>query len=646
MDTAAAAYGLLAFLTLLAELGTGQSWYGLIGETVYNPFALKEFTTIALFAGTLLVTHMTVLGLALALLKWLLGRRWGSALLAYNFLFAGVAAWAILLLVRQMAMRYASDIPDLATLRSLAGGDLFRGLSYVRGQTVILLAASLAAGAAYLLPRLAMTFERRSSPPPTRKRILAAGCAAAVLLLFVSSRVPDVFDALERFAAPRLAYRWLNLATDFDRDGYGLFTSVPDTAPFDGRRHPFALDVPDDGIDQDGLAGDFHYSGAPAATAEPAFRGHRKHVVLIVLESTRADALGKSWRGVVVAPNLNALAAAGTASPEAYSNQTHTSASLKVLFGGSVEAVPGAGSVFRDFHRAGYRVGIFSTQPADWGGTASFMGLRADSDIFVDSTTLHSAGAIPIAAGQDILRAFDASLGRSDAWTRPNFVYLNFHSSHFPYEDPGTRQILPGRPIAESEISRGNRALVEGAYWNTVANADRLVGAVIGRLKRLHVYDDTLLVVVGDHGEELFDEGHLGHGLMLNAYVTRVPFIVSVPGFALPRPVGLSSLRSILLRGAGADVPMPPSGPVFQLLGTLDKPSMIGMAEAGGAMTALSLRDGRVFATAPPAAGRYAALAAGSALKQKADRLANLWARHRWEHYLALRPPAGATGRR
>ena len=643
VDTSAACFWLLALLTLGAELVTGQIWFHLFGATIYNPFALADAGSVALFALALAATHLAILGAAFALLKRLFGRRWGSPILGFNFLLAGLALWTLLLLIRRMAMTYAADTPDFATLRSLAGGHLLGGLGYVRGEALSLVLTAVIAAVACILLRVMLDFERA---PPRRTRPAAAALigAATVLLLFVGARVPEVYDALERFAAPRFAYRILDTATDFDRDGYGLFSSLPDPSPFDARRHPYALDIPDDGVDQDGLAGDFHYdTPRPAPPAPPTFRGHRSHVVLIVLESTRADAVGKVWRGVTVAPTLNALAAGGTASAEAYSNQAHTAGSLKVLFGGDVEPLPGGGSIFTDFRQAGYRVGVFSSQAEDWGGTAAAAGMRAAADIYLDAATLRAPGAIPIAPGEDVLRAFDRSLGKAEAWARPNFLYFNFQAPHFPYEQPGTRQLLPGRLIAESDIRPGNRALVEGAYWNAVANADRLVGALVARLKRLGVYDDTIVAIVGDHGEELFEEGHLGHGLMLNARTTRVPLILSRPGITLPDPVGLASVRAILLRAAGADVPPPADGPVLQFLGSLDRPSMIGMAEAGGGLTTLSLRDGRILSTAPAAAGRYASLPANSSLKIKANRLATLWEQARWEHVLMLRGRSSAA---
>jgi hypothetical protein len=644
-DTAALALLLLALVTLAAELISGQSWYHLFGETIYNAFALHAPGDVALFAAALLASHLAVLGGAFLVARRVLGRRWGGALLGFHLLFAGLACWAGLLLVRKMALTYAAELPDLEQLRGLAGGHLLRGLGYVQTQLVVLAGAAFAAAALYLLLRLLVRFDPAPPARGPRRAAIALLAAATVTLLFAAARVPPVRDALTRFAAPRLALRILDAATDFDRDGYGLFASPADDAPFDASRHPFALDIPDNGIDEDGLGGDFHYRGAaPAAVpAAPSFPGRRRHVVLIVLESTRADAIGGRWRGVTIAPNLNALAAAGTASSEGVSNQADTGDSMKVIFGGDVPPIL-AGTIFTDFRNAGYRVGIFSGSPEDWSDTAATLRLRETSDVFVDAATLQRPGspraAVPVADPEDVLRAFDRAFGSRPGWKRPTFVYFNIRFPHFPYEQPGTRQMLPGRPIAEREISAGNAALVRGAYWNAVANADRVVGELVSRLKALGVYQDTVVVAVGDHGEELFEDGHLGHGLMLDPRTTRVPFIVSFPAFALPRPAAHTSLRPLLLRAAGADVPLPADGAVLQFLGPLDRPAIIGMTEPGGAMTTLSLRDGHVVSTAPAAAGRYESLPQGGWLRARADRVVELWARARWEHRLrAARPP-------
>lgn len=649
MSTPAASFWFLAPVTLATEAVAGGAWHHLVGRSIYNPFALSGATEIALFVATLLAAHLALLAAVLSLLKRLFGRRWGEALLGFNFLFLGLAAWGLILLVRMMAARWAEDVPELGQLQALAGGHLAGGLGYVRSEILAALTAATVVAGTYLLARLLFSFDRTAPAAPAQRRGLAFTVAtggATVLLLFASARMPDVRDALVPFAAPRLAYGLLDTATDFDRDGYGLVSIPADEAPFDAARHPFALDVPDDGIDQDGLAGDFHASAPPPAAARPVFAGHRKHVVLIVLESTRGDAIGKRWRGVPVAPNLDRLAGTGSSASEAYSNQANTGGSMKVIFGGDVSPLPAGGSLFADFRDAGYRVGILSSQTEDWGGTAAALRMRENAHIFLDARSLAArteGQAVATADGDDVLRAFDRSLGNPGGWKVPTFLYLNFQYAHFPYAQPGTRQLLPGRPLAASEISAAHADRVAGAYWNAVANSDRAVGAVIARLKALGVWDDTVLAVVGDHGEELFEEGHVGHGLALNRRALRIPFVLSVPGIALPRPVGLADLRAILLRAAGADTPAPRGGPVFHFLGTLEQPFAIGMTEAGGATTTLSLRDGHVLSSAPAAGGRYPDLLPGTPLRAKADRLATLWAEQRWQH--RPRPAAAGAGR-
>src|SRR4029453_6745392 len=146
----------------------------------------------------------------------------------------------------------------------------------------------------------------------------------------------------------------------------------------------------------------------------------------------------------------------------------------------------------------------------------------------------------------------------------------NFQSAHFPYAFPGMDRILPGEPIPRASINAANRDWVANTYWNAIAYDDRLIGALLARLRRLGVLDDTLVVVTADHGESLFDDGFLGHGHLLNTPQTRIPFILSDPDVALAAPIGLADMRTIILRAAGATLPAERHDGVFQYLGDLD----------------------------------------------------------------------------
>ncbi|HEX4736591.1 MAG TPA: sulfatase-like hydrolase/transferase [Allosphingosinicella sp.] len=636
------AFWAFAILSLSIELAVAQRLSHVLGATMFVTTALTRPVEIAVFAAALVSGHLVLLWLAYLLLAALHGRRAGSALVGFNFFCFGATAYGLILTLRLRLSSFFADKADLALLRGLAAGSLRNGLGYARTEILFLLSLVVGAALLYLILLSALNF----SSAPARRRAarggllrLAIALAVAVLLFFSAARVPNVRAALERFAAPWTLYHLLDLATDFDRDGYSAFTDPPDTALFDGNVHPFALDVPDNGIDEDGLAGDFHYIPRPDPYRTVRFGPHRKHVVLVVLESTRADAVGKKWGGRVVAPVLTELARRGSSAPEAYSNIGITRESLRSIFGGEIPPLTRRESLFRDFKTAGYRIGVLSMQSEDWGGTAEDVGMRESADIFADARVLIGYGtpgdALLLAPPSMILRAFDRSFGTSGSWSRPTFLYVNIQSAHFPYDPPEARNFLPGTAIPYAEIGASNRAWVARSYWNAVANGDWLLGQLISRLKALGVYDDTVVAVVGDHGEELFENGHVGHGLVLDRLSTQVPFVLSTPGIPLPRPVGLASLRPILLRAAGAELPpLAGSPPVLQLLLQLDRPMGIGMVEAGGRWTTFTPQGGSVWSSETGARRRYGSLAAMNPLRRKVNIVANLWEAERWEHWL------------
>ena len=203
-------------------------------------------------------------------------------------------------------------------------------------------------------------------------------------------------------------------------------------------------------------------------------------------------------------------------------------------------------------------------------------------------------------------------------------------------------RVLPGAPIPRGEIGAGNRDWTARTYWNAVAYNDRLIGALIARLRRLGVLDNTLVVVTADHGESLFDDGFLGHGHMLNEQQTRIPFILSAPGVAMPPVIGLADMRAHHpARGGRADARAGAAPAVFQYLGVA-RPARLdrhGRSRPATGRSSASTRN----RSGPAATGRwtrYADLAAGSAEKRAADALIDEWARQRWLRHLREQPAA------
>jgi hypothetical protein len=632
-------------VTLVAELLLAERKYGLFGGGFGQSRALDAPLEIGAFAAVVFACQALLFYLLYRLVRRLHRKKGDSPLFHFNYaVFVGGGAIAALV-AKYQALAFFSDAMSFQIVRNLGGGSLVDALKYSLSESGLILIALL--GAAVFYAGVLLFFRRRWRNAPAladhyrlKGPTLLAALAALPLLLFAVNRVGDARSAASRFHAVLAATTLLHEATDLDRDGWSWFSFPVDRQPFDSSRHPYALDIPGDGIDQDGFGGDFAFSGSAQAAAPPVIAGRKRHVVLIVLESTRADAVGRRVDGQALTPTLDALAASGSAARRAYSHVGFTTQSLQSLFTGELAPVDDRQSLIRDFLANGYQVGVFSGQAEDFGGTAQLVGMRRGS-IFVDGNTLREERAFSFAAegsinvdGKLLLREFDRRLGRREAWARPHFLYFNLQSAHFPYYEPLMDRVLPGEPIPRGEIGAANRDRVARTYWNAVAYNDRLISALMARLQRLGVLDDTLVVITADHGESLFDDGFLGHGHMLNEQQTRIPFILSQPGVAMPAAIGLADMRAIILRAAGAGARDEARPAVFQYLGTLDRPGSIGTIDAAGNRTIFSLDEGSVWTTASGRWTRYADLPPDGAEKRAADALIDDWARQRWLRHL------------
>jgi hypothetical protein len=634
---------LVLLLTLIPELALADRKYGLFSGGFGQSQAVDTPFELAAFAAALLGCQAFLFWLLYRLVRALHRRRADTWLFHFNYVFFVGGGAVAIMIAKYQALAFFSDAMSFQIVRNLGGGSLVDALLYSLSESGLIAIGLLGAGLFYVAALLVLRRRWRNSPllPDVYRLGWRKGLAAfagAALLLFGVNRVDDAREAVARFDSVIALSTFLDQASDFDRDGWSWFTYPIDRQPFDSTRHPFALDIPGDGIDQDGFGGDFIFTGSAATLPPPMIAGPKRNVILIVLESTRADSIGRMVDGRPVTPTLNFMAASGSAAPRAYSHVGFTTQSLQSLFTGELAPVDDRQSLFRDFLANGYQVGVFSGQAEDFGGTADLVGMRR-GQIFVDGNTLRNERSFSFAAegsvnvdGKILLREFDRLLGRPGAWAQPRFLYFNLQSAHFPYSEPMMDRVLPGAPIPRGDISADNRDWVAHTYWNAVAYDDRLIGALVERLRRLGVLDNTLVVVTADHGESLFDDGFLGHGHMLNEQQTRIPFIMSQTGVAMPPVIGLADMRQLILRAAGASPAEAPHPTIFQYLGVLDRPAQIGMVDAAGNRILFSLYDESVWTSATNRWTRYADL--GGAEKSAADALINEWARQRWLRHL------------
>lgn len=117
---------------------------------------------------------------------------------------------------------------------------------------------------------------------------------------------------------------------------------------------------------------------------------------------------------------------------------------------------------------------------------------------------------------------------------RPFFLFFHVYEPHAPYEPP--------------EPFKSRHAL---AYDGEVAASDAVVGELLDELRRLGVYDRSIVVVLSDHGEGLGEHGEDEHGILLYRWALHVPLLLKLPGAdrggtSVEEPVGLVDLLPTL----------------------------------------------------------------------------------------------------
>lgn len=285
-----------------------------------------------------------------------------------------------------------------------------------------------------------------------------------------------------------------------------------------------------------------------------------RHLLLVTIDTLRADAVGAYGRQPSPTPNLDRLAAAGTLFRRVQSHVPLTLPSHSTIFTGRLPfengvrnngtyALPeSAVTLAESLRQQGFETGA---------GVASFVLARkfglAQGFATYDDSLGNDGGAVrALRAEIPAARVYDkwqAWLGaHAAAAEKPEgrlFYWAHFYDPHLPYEPPAAElAAFPGDP-----------------YAGEVAYADAQVGRMIADLAAKGLLADTLVVVTSDHGEGFGEHGEKGHGLLTYQESLAVPLLLRGPGIpagrAVDARVGLVDLMPSLLEALGV---APPAG--------------------------------------------------------------------------------------
>jgi len=296
---------------------------------------------------------------------------------------------------------------------------------------------------------------------------------------------------------------------------------------------------------------------ATAAGACGWLRAPRKPNVLVVsIDTLRADHVGSYGYAAAQTPSLDALAARGLRFAQATTVAPLTLPAHASLFTGTFPTFHGVrdnGQFYVGEEQTtlaevlkgqGYRTGGFVgafVLDRRWGIAQGF-------DTYFDNFDLSK---YELAAGIDAAqRPGNEVVDQALAWlrqdsTQPFFAWVHLYDPHSPYAAP------------EEYASRFPRTL-QGAYDAEVAFADAQLGRLLDALGDARAR--TLIVVTGDHGESLGDHQEQQHGFFVYDATTQVPLVIAGPGIP-PRAhadqVRIVDIMPTVLEAAG--VPVPPA---------------------------------------------------------------------------------------
>ena len=314
---------------------------------------------------------------------------------------------------------------------------------------------------------------------------------------------------------------------------------------------------------------------ALASGCGPPPQDGRTNIVLLTLDTLRADHVGAYAPNGGFTPALDALAAEGLVHENAYTTIPITGPAHLSLFTGLYPSEHGARSnglalplpalphtLVPRLADAGYATAAFvSTSLLDYRNTG------------LPGFEIYDSPTVGENSNTNYTRRGDQTVNAALDWLasekrRPSFLWVHLYDAHAPYgtaeDQPGGLHDWTGYGFVEPSLypDARSRTRMRNLYARGISELDRFVGRLIeGARDRLR--SAPLVIAVGDHGESL-DE-HLAtrgyaydHGEFLDAETVRIPLVIAGPSIPASRSSGTASIRDLyttILEAAGVGDP-------------------------------------------------------------------------------------------
>lgn len=284
--------------------------------------------------------------------------------------------------------------------------------------------------------------------------------------------------------------------------------------------------------------------------------GEPRLVLLVTVDTLRRDALSIYAEDAGPTPAFDSLARDGLLYEDAYASAPWTLPSLASLHTGLPETVhgmtaqsprlpEGIRTLAQTFAANGFRTAAIGSNP--WLGPGG-LARGFDEVDFFPRARYRSAGSSLVGRMLDIEDVIEPGTeeltNRALSWIEshadaPAFLWLHYFDPHSPYEPPP--ELLPEdegmgefhepyRVMSGSWQTRASdKRRIRQLYDAEVRHVDRHLGRLLDMLKARGLYDEALIVLTADHGEEFWDHDTAFHGHSLFEEVLQVPLIMKPP---------------------------------------------------------------------------------------------------------------------
>ena len=325
----------------------------------------------------------------------------------------------------------------------------------------------------------------------------------------------------------------------------------------------------------------------------PAQAPPMPNVILIMVETLRADHVGALGYGRGTTKRIDELARAGAICTNAYSTSSWTPPAVMSVFTGlypsshgvidtETSLGDGVGTIAGHLKRLGYSVlGVVSTPCLD-----GRLGFSRGFDLYDDFSVFSElrVGLFDSEAGGEellhrvptaqIVNRVALQLLRREEDYVPFFLFVQYFDPHYDYAPPPPYDSLfdtdytgkangldifsglnvrPGMPEGDLEH-------VVALYDGEIAFTDAHIGELLDEMEAMGKLDNALIVLFGDHGEEFLEHGGCAHGRTLYEEVVRVPVLFNFSGEVaeggrVDGPVSLADLMPTILELIGEGAP-------------------------------------------------------------------------------------------